>query len=665
MRPSVATAAACLVICLGGADLARAESSEQDGSLADESLESLLQMEVTSVSKRPQRISETPAAIFVITQEDIRRSGHANVAELLRLVPGVNVGQATAKRWDIGVRGDQSGFSRMLLVLLDGRATYNSSFNGTFWELNDVPLEEIERIEVIRGPGASVWGANAVHGVINIIRRKPEGQGSFLTTAIGTEDRLVTSLGHTDDLGRLRYRVSGHYVNREEFRSRDDSGHQHDDYRHATTAWRADFDVDAANKLTFQGDWYGGDRGLQVRRDPDTSGSTPIRSFETGSVSGGNAIVRFERKHSESAMSELQFYVDRSYRDIVLVTDRRTHYDLELRNRFRLGQRQLINWGLGTRHVQESQRNTLNFIATPDRQDEALYSFHAQDEIAIVPDVLSLTLGSKVEWNTFTGWEFQPTARALWHPAERHQIWAAFSRGVRTPARFDRGEYSVRPGYLFGMPIEVSGQDGFDSEVVLASDLGWRYQPSASLHLDLTGYTHRTQNFAVFVPKNPPFFLTQELNNLGERSAIGAEASVRWQPTERWRLTLGWSHIHITHSSGLYATGGNGSAPPHQLSLRSSLDLPGNLELDLGVAYHGRTGERVGLLGDEFGGYTRHDVRLGWRPSAAFELSLVGQNLLDRLHREGTDFFENDPVIAGLPQSSVQRSLYARATWRF
>jgi iron complex outermembrane recepter protein len=649
--------------CLALAAPAAAETATE-GSLMEEPLESLLQMEITSVSKRPQRISQTAAAIFVITAEDIRRSGHANVPELLRVVPGANVGQATPKSWNIGVRGDESSFSRMLLVLLDGRAVYNSSFNGTFWELLDLPLEDIDRIEVIRGPGAAVWGANALHGVINIIRKRPEDTRSFLSVSHGNEDRLVTSLGYSGELPKLRYRLSSHLVNRDAFRARDDSVDQHDDYRHGTAGGRTDVQLSENDTLTLQGDYYSGDRSVQARRDLDPTGLPAgiLRSFETYSVLGGNAMARYEHRHSENATTELQLYMDYAFRDILVVTDSRTHYDFELRNRFKLGERQLVNWGAGTRHVQERVGNTLNFTAAPKQQDEAIYSFHVQDELAAIPNVLTFTLGTKVEWNTFTGWEVQPTARALWQPAEYHQLWAAVSRGVRTPARFDIGEYTVTAAYVLGTPVEISGNEDFDSEVLIATDLGYRWQAAPNLHLDLTGYTHRTQNFGIFRQVG----LSQVLVDSAERSAIGGEVSVRWQPLDYWRLAFGWSHINIEHSGDGYGPAGTRSAAPHQWSLISYLDLPGNLELDMAFYYHGRYGKRVNaFIGDEFNSYTRYDVRVGWRPTEHLELAIVGQNLLDRLHREGIDYFEGAQIVTGLPQSSVQRSIFGRATWRF
>jgi len=660
-RGDVGRVSLWLALCVPSLALA----SEPSEPYVDQSLEDLLSIEITSISKRPQKVSDVAAAVFVITRDDIRRSGHSSIPEVLRLVPGMNVGRPTPKTWNIGIRGDESAFSRMLLVLLDGRPVYATSFNGTFWEEVNVPLDDVERIEVIRGPGASVWGANAVHGVINIIRKRPDQMQSFVTTSFGSEDRNVTSFGYGGATDRLNYRLSGHYFSRDAFRARDDSVDQHDDQRGGSFATRTDLKLSERDTLVLQGDWYAHERGAQVRRDLDTTGTNVLRSFETTSWSGGNALLRFERRYSETATAELQVYLDRAYRDVSIGRDLRRHYDLELRHRFAWNGH-MLNWGAGARRMHERPAGTLNFILTPAGQEEATYNFFVQDELDLVPDTLRMTLGSKVEWNTFTGWEIQPTARMLWHLSDHQQLWAAVSRAVRTPARFDRGEYAINPVYVFNTPVRVRGTSDFASEVILSTDVGYRLRPFADLWVDLTGFTARTQNFTVFVPADAPLFLGQQLTNRGERSSIGAEASVRWQPRANWRLLFGWSHIHIRHSGGFYATGGTRSAPPHQLSLLSQLDLPGNLELDLAVYYHGRFGKRFSpVLGEEFDAYTRHDIRLGWRPTPQLELSLIGQNLLDRLHREGIDYFEGDPLVTGLPQSSVQRNVSARVTWHF
>jgi len=643
---------------------ARADSASDVNSL---SLEELMAIEVTSVSKRPQRLIDTPAAIFVITQEDIRRSGHTSIADMLRMVPGLSMGQANPYSWHVGIRGDEFQFSRGLLVLVDGRATYTTSFNGTFWDTVDMAPEDIDRIEVIRGTGASVWGANAVHGVINIIRKAPEDtQNAGVSVLAGNEERLTTSLRYAGSTDKVKYRFSGRLVDRDAFRARNDTVDQHDDFRQLVTSLRTDIELGPRDLLTLQGDRYSGERGGQFRRDFDTTGSNSLVSFETSPSYGGNAMMRWERRHSESTVSEVQAFWDYRYLDYVLVEDRRLHFDGEFRNRFQWGERQLVNWGFGHRHVKERLANTLNFMATPEKQDEAFYNFFAQDEIK-ASDSVRLTFGSKVEWNTYTGWEVQPTARALWNASEGQQVWGGVSRAVRVPSRLDRGEYVIAPAYVFNLPVQFRGSESFDSEVVTEYDLGYRLQASSTLFLDLTGFARRTQNFQVYIGVPPgPFATTYELRDSGERRDVGAEASVRWQPVERWKLTFGASRINLDSSRGAFTRSARKSSPPVSWSVLSYLDLPGNVELDAGYYYHGRLYDRFNtFLGSRMSGYYRLDLRLAWRPVERLELSVVGQNLLDRNHTEGSDLFQNAFYTTNLEDSGVQRSVLAKVSWGF
>jgi len=645
-------------LVFGSPGLAHAESTSDLEALT---LEELMNIQVTSVSKRPQKVIQTPAAITVITREDIRRSGHTNVADILRMVPGASVGRYTPKAWAVGIRGDEAQFSRMLLVLVDGRAAYTTAFNGTFWDEIDMPMEDIERIEVIRGPGAAVWGANAVHGVINIIRRRPEDSESFANVLVGTEDRMISSLGYTGSLGEdFDFRISSRYVNRDGFAGRTSNQNQRDGMRNAIGAFRGDLRIGEDKTLTLQGDMYGGDRTGARGRNLTTTDLTHFQTFETTSVRGGNALTRLELRHSETAMTELQLYFDSRFRDLLVVSDDRQIYDFELRNRFRIGKSHDFNWGGGARHISERLGNTLNFVATPENQDEAIYNVYLQDEYNPIPDVLSFSLGSKFEWNTYTGWEVQPTVRALWAPLEHQQFWAAFSRAVRIPSRQDIGEYFNVPAYAAGLPIAFVGTEDHTSEVVLETDLGYRWQPSATLNLDLTAFVRRTQNFQVFVPNaTTPSILNQ--TDISERSSAGAEVSVRWRPVDYWNLVLNYSRIHINHSGRFFSLSGDHSSPANQVGLFSYFDLPGNFELDLFWYYHGPFGTNDNpSVSTEFNGYHRADLRVGWRPTERLEISLVGQNLLDHRHREGLDFFEGSQALTGQPPSEVERAGYIR-----
>jgi iron complex outermembrane recepter protein len=654
---------AVTALLLGGASLAYAEANAELEAL---SLEELMNIQVTSVSKRPQKVIQTPAAISVITREDIRRSGHTNIPDLLRMVPGASVGRYTPKSWAVGIRGDEAQFSRMLLVLVDGRAAFTTAFNGTFWDELDMPMEDIERIEVIRGPGASVWGANAVHGVINIIRRRPEDSESYATGIWGSEDR-IGSFGYTGNVGEgFNFRASSRYVWRDGFAGRTSNETQRDGMRNLATTFRGDLAIAEDKTLTLQGDWYGGSRTGPHGRNLTTT--TPyFQTFETTSVRGGNLLTRLELRHSETATTELQLYFDDRLHDLLTVSDDRQIYDFELRSRLRLGTRNDFNWGAGARHISERIGGTLNFFATPEKQDEAIYNFYMQNEFSAIPNVLSLTAGSKFEWNTYTGWEVQPTVRALWAPLEHQQFWAAVSRAVRIPSRQDIGEYFNSPAYIapLGIPFAFQGTEDHTSEVVVEYDLGWRWQASETLNLDVTAFVQRTQNFQVFVPNaTVPTILNQ--NDISERSSAGAEAQVRWRPVDYWNLVLNYTRIHIDHSGNFFSLSGDHSSPESQVGVFSYLDLPGNFELDLMYYYHGPFGTNDNTsVSTEFNGYHKADVRLGWHPTERLELSIVGQNLLDHRHREGLDFFEGSQALTGQPPSEVERALYFRAGFTF
>jgi iron complex outermembrane recepter protein len=659
--------ALALSVLFGVGD-ARAEAARNQA----ESLDDILSTVVVSVSKRPQKIADTPAAIFVITQEDIRRSGMTSIPELLRMVPGAGVGQPTAKSFNVGIRGDESQFARGLLILVDGRAAYTTAFNGTFWDEVDMPLEDIDHIEVIRGPGGSVWGANAVHGVINIIRKAPEDtQGTFVSAAHGNEARLLTSFRTGGTTGNAAYRFSGRYVNRDSFRDRADTKEQHDGYRNGVSSFRMDLRPQQGDLFTMQGDFYTGDRNAQTRRDLNPAMGTFLQSFETNPVRGGNGLMRFERQHSETSVSEVQMYLDYRFRDIAIVEDKRMIADVEFRNRFQWGDRQTVNWGFGTRHIKERLDGSLNFIVEPDKQDEAIHNVFVQDEIKLA-DKLIATIGSKFEYNTYTGWEVQPTARLLFRFSDEQQAWAAVSRAVRIPSRgVNTGEYQIIPAYIGPTPFKFMGiGEDFDAEILIETELGYRIQPRPSLYFDLVGFVNRMQNWEGargLPPTIGNISLTQQLDDFSERSAVGAEATLRWNPMDFWKLAFTWSHIHISSSQpDVFSFSGEDSSPPHILTAQSYLDLPGDFELDFGVYYHGRKGNNFNaVLGDKLNSYTRHDVRLAWRPSDRFEVSLVGQNLLDRLHREGADFFEGSMLATGQPQSSVERSVYAKVSWSF
>jgi iron complex outermembrane recepter protein len=648
-----------LALVAGLAAPARADDAQKD--LTDIGFEELMQIQITSVAKKPQRLVDTAAAVFVLTQDDIRRSGHMSVPELLRMVPGVNVAHSTASGWQVGIRGDQEKFSRSLLPLIDGRSIYTPAFSGTYWDAYEIPLEDIERIEVIRGPGASVWGSNAVQGVINIIRKSTaESQESSGSIAVGDEERLLASLSHTFALSDwARLRMGGRYINRDGHPARVRNFDRPDDYSQGTLHFRLDLDSSERDELTLQGDWQGGMRGGGFRVDSDTTGNNFTQAAVHYDVRGGNAMFKWRRTFSESASMDAQLYWDTTRRDLPIANEQRSSYDSELRFRFSPLARHDVSAGAGARHQRDRWESTVNLMVLPEKNEEAIYNGFLQDEIAILPDALTFTLGSKFEWNTYTGWEVQPTARFLYHLTNHQQIWGAVARASRIPSRSDR-EIAATPLILLGIPSRFSGSPDADSEFVVEYDLGYRAQPMSTLQIDLAAFYRETENFKTFVGipgsiSTAGIAVPAVTSNAGELQALGVEVSVRWQPFDRWRLLMNWSHENLSGNElPVNSQGGVLSAPHHQFDVISQWTLPYDLALDLAFYYNGNM---IGIGGTEYSSYRRHDARIAWTPRPDFELAVVGQNLLDHEHHEALDFFEID-AWAGFGDGSVPRSVY-------
>jgi len=642
-----------------------------------------LSSQVYSAAKRSQPLRKTAAAAHVIRREDILRSGHTSVPELLRTVPGVNVHRIDSDFWAISIRGNVETYNRSLLVLVDGRSVYSPLFGGAYWDVQRMPLEDIERIEVIRGPGGAVWGANATNGVINIIRRTPAEQGSYVSTSVGTHDRLLTSFGHTASLGeRLRVLVSGNYSNVHPTYDRRTGAAGYDDLQLGATHFRVDLDADSRNFLRMQGDWYGGDRGNVFRLDTPASlltgcdagsavalcaGVAGYQVIETSDrLQGGNAMFGWEHRASENSVARVDVYWDHQRRDSRLLDERRNTFDLEFRHSFKPLATHTLQWGGGTRLMLDRLESSFNFPLTQENEAEAIYSVFAEDEIVLLDERLNLTLGTKVEYHGYTGWEVQPSARFGFEAAERHQIWGAFSRAVRTPSRAERDGFTQIVLAFPGLPAEpaiLRGSDAYASEVLLVSELGYRYQPTNWLHADLATFVGDYENYRNLVPTpgaTSSFDVT--FDNGGTVKTYGAELSVAVQPLPIWKLRTSWTHIHRSgNEPGAFVS-------PNQLAMLSYMELPGNLELDVGMYYTGRitVAERPPVL--EIPGYWRVDLRLGWSPLPGLDLELIGQNLTDRRHAEYAHLNVRTaaPLLElGTRYNELPRAGYARVTWRF
>ncbi|MEO5804297.1 MAG: TonB-dependent receptor [Verrucomicrobiota bacterium] len=604
------------------------------------SLEDLMQLDVTSVSRRPEPYRQAPAAIQVITQEDIRRSGVTSIPEALRLANNLQVAQVDARNWAITARGFNGTTANKLLVLIDGRSVYTPLFSGVFWDVQDYLLEDLERIEVISGPGATLFGANAVNGVINIISKSAKDtQGVLLTGGGGTELRGFGGVRYGGMLAsNVSYRVYGKYFNR------DDSvfpggENGHDDWRMGQGGFRLDWDASEQNVLTFQGDIYDGT--ADQLRNGDLS------------MSGGNLLSRWSHTFSDESDMSLQFYYDRTHRRIPgTFAENLDTYDVDFDHRFALGNRNQIIWGVGYRFTRNKVQNSPALAFLPPRLDRHLFTAFIQDEI-MLRENLFLTLGTKLEQNDYSGFEIQPSVRLSWNVATNHFVWTAVSRAVRTPSRIDRHLFVPPPP---STNFVLAGGD-FDSESVIAYELGYRVQPHPKVSASISTFFNDYDDLRSVRTNPPPRVIANDV--VGE--TYGVELDATYQVLDWWRLRAGytWLKGNLREKDGrndLNNAGTETADPEHQISLQSLMSLPGNVELDGQFRWVDELNFVSNGQRDHVPSYFSLDLRLGWHPTENLEFSIVGQNLLDSQHPEF------GPTRT---RHEIERSVYGKVTWRF
>jgi iron complex outermembrane receptor protein len=642
--------------------------------LTELSLEQLMTIEVTSVSKNAQPLAQAAAAVFVISQEDIRRSGVRTIPEALRMAPGIQVARIDSRRWAVSSRGFNGEFSNKLLVLMDGRTVYTPLFSGVFWDVQDTGLEDIDRIEIIRGPGATLWGANAVNGVINIITKKAKDtQGLLVMAGAGTEERGFTALRYGGSLGTdTQFRIYGKYFDRDDF-ARSNGDRAADGWRNTRGGFRVDHDASTRDNVTIQGDYYSGSAGADFQ-EPLLAAPFSQNVLSKWAYAGGNLLSRWKHSFADGSSFVLQTYYDRTERESALFGERRDTIDLDAQHTFAWGTSQRVVWGLGYRFTNDQLVNTSTLQLTPYSRFVSTFSGFAQDEITIIPDTVAFIAGTKLEHNDYTGFVVQPSGRLRWTPTHNLTIWGAVSRGVRTPSRAEDdvrvNQRALPPNALFtGSPValvSLLGNRGFQAETLAAYELGTRYQPIESLSIDIAAFYNRYDNLRSFEPGTPfvetspsPVHLVVPLRTSNKLAAEthGIEASTDWRPLEWWRLQTSYTYLNIRMLTGssLDPTreNANGESPQHQISVRSLMRLPGNLELDL----WGRYTDRLPAIA--IPGYFNLDVRLGWKPVKNVEISVVGQNLLDTRHPE----FSSTTVP--LNGSEIQRGAYVKVVWRY
>ncbi|HEY4247316.1 MAG TPA: TonB-dependent receptor [Lacunisphaera sp.] len=645
--------------------MSRAAADDDSGAavkkLKQLSIEDLMEIEVTSVSKRPEKLIETPSAIQVITDEDISRSGATSIPEALRLAGNLDVAQQNSHDWNITARGFNTDLGNKLLVLIDGRTVYTPLFSGVFWDAQDYLMEDLDRIEVISGPGGTLWGANAVNGVINITTKSAKDtQGTYLDSIVGSDlkDSFGARYGGVIAPG-VYFRVYGKYFERDDGKLADGTD--------ATNAWRMgqggfriDSETHPGTVLTFQGDLYSGVEDLE------TGGSSD--------VSGGNLLGRWTQTTSVDESTSLQIYYDRThltepkpasnFAAAGVLKDDLDTWDLDFQHRARWGERNQLVSGLGYRFTHDVVQNTPTVAFLPARLNRSLFSGFVQDEIKLREDVF-LTLGAKLEHNDYTGFETEPNVRLQWNVTSKQMVWSAISRAVRTPSRIDR-DLTEPTGLPAPFPESIlNGGSDFESETVIAYEVGYRAQLGAKAVVSVATFYNDYDHIRSTTPGVagfPTFGFPLTFENNLEGETHGVEFNGTYQLLDNWRLQGSYNFLkeslHVKPGTVDFSNALNETADPqNQFSLRSSLDLPHEVAFDTGLRWvdtlHNNDGPTPGTVPS----YFELDVRIAWHPTRQIELSLVGQNLLHDHHPE-----------YGFPSTTreeVGRNIYAKVAWRY
>lgn len=615
--------------------------------LADLSLEELSSLPVTSVSRQAEPLSDAPASVFVITADDIRRAGATNLPEALRLAPNLQVARASASQYTVGARGMNNAAGNKLLVLIDGRPVYTPLFSGVFWDQQDVVLEDIARIEVISGPGSTLWGVNAVNGVINVITQAAGDTQGLLATAMGGNQGAGTTVRYGGKAGtRGHFRIYGKYSDTRH--TRNEAGTDVNDAWHKVqTGFRADWGQ-PGDRITLQGDAY---KGREGQPPPGTIEVTGVpRPLNTITIAGLNVLARVEHALEGGASVQAQAYVDHTERDVPgTFDDRLDVIDLQFQHALPAMGSHALNWGAEYRYGMNEVINS-DFVAfLPAKVHQVWGSLFAQDKIALHDDV-QMTLGARYETNDYTHPELLPSARLAWKVADDHLLWTAASRAVRAPSRIDRDFY-----FPATAPFQINGGPQFRAEVAKVFEIGYRGQPTPSTSLSVTAFRTEYDHLRTLEATPPgvvPVFFANEM----EGSTTGLETWATWQAARQWRLSAGLTRLHkdLRLKPGSYGLNGGTSAegndPELSWSLKSNLNITDHIEVDAVVRHVSA------LPAPVVPSYTVLDLRLGWSPRPGLSLALGGYNLMSPRHAE---FTRPDT------RSVFRPGVYLQATARF
>lgn len=650
--------------------------------LADLNIDQLMNMEITTASKKEQKLSETPAAVYVLTHDDIARSSATTLPELLLTIPGVEGGAINSHTAAIGIRGLGGQWSNKLVVLIDGRSVYTRTFSGVYWDSYNIPFEDIERIEVIRGANTALWGANAVNGVINIITRNSGAtQDTLLRGSVGTNnngDALARQGFQIGESGFGRVYISGE-------KHGNSTGHPNgeadDDWNGSRIGFRGDWDSTTGTRLMTQADIY----RLKTDNNPLDITQLPANTLPLGSATeptstthGGSLLLNLTRAYALAAEWSLQFAWSRADRDefVPILED---NYDVDFQHHFQPWEGHDLVWGANLRYRTDETESTTTFGLDPAKAHDTNSSLFFQDELAWADGRVRTTLGTRLEYDEHNHWVLQPSLRALWNLSRTQKLWGAVSRAARTPSRADRDvvadfpvSFDIPPYGVVPATLQVRGNPDFKTEKMLSYELGYRLQPVDSVSIDLALYWNkydqiRVVEFAGYAVTPDGIFVQLPLGNSMDGEVYGGELVTSWAPTGNLRLQAFWSETHVAFNSApligtfRYSDEVNNSSPKHQLGLRTDWDFANHWSAGLQLKYVAEMDHPYNelLLKDQkIPAYLDCDVNLGWQITSQLQLALLGKNLLDNSRLEYSS-------EAGAKPTEVRRAAYLKATWNF
>lgn len=645
---------------------------ESENQFLDMDITQLMEVTITSVAKKPQSLADAAAAVFVITQEDIRRSGVTSIPDALAMAPGIQVAKISSSKWAVSSRGFGGYTSNKLLVLMDGRSVYTPAFSGTFWDMNTTMLEDIERIEVIRGPGATVWGANAVNGVINIITKKAEDtQGGLVRAGIGDQETFMGATRYGAQIGEStygRFYVTGN--DRDSNLLADTKEDAYDGWSNIQGGFRLDGTLAARTEWTVQGDLYK-NSGDELTY-PYWSDTSPYLSANYGDLDsdGANLIASLQQKLDNGDQLSLKAYYDYNNRDNALWGQTFTTLDFELQYETMLGQRNNLTMGTGYRYIDGDFVETYNVVLSD--QSENIYSAFVQDEFTWLEDILWVTTGVKYEHNDFTGSEWQPSVRVMWKPHEEHSLWGAVSRAVRTPSMVENNG-AVTIGVIptdYGLQkINMTGTENFDSEELVAYEMDYRWQVTSRFFVDMALFYNEYEGIYSLDASGDPYDTNVYFKNLYDGSGKGVELAANWQPTNWLSFMFTYSYLDLDLDLGqnLVLTSYEEmqnvfevNSPEHQLSLRTSIELTSDLQLNLWGRFVDETKSTRLTIYElkTVPSYWLFDANIIWTPVEDLEVMLAGQNLLNSSELEYIPEWIT-------PAIEIERSVYGKITWKF